>query len=184
MPREVHLKPPERLPRLDKSFYRGPAVIHWTLTTFDRATGWLDEPFHFQFRELLLHASIRQRLLCPIYCLMPDHIHLIWMGTGENSDQLTAMAFLRTHLEKDLQPAKFQPQAHDHVLRENERRQGAFASIVNYIAENPTRAGLAESARAWPYTGCMVPGYPALDPREEKFWDVFWKIHSKHADSA
>jgi len=177
------LRPPGRLPRLDKSFYRGLAVVHWTPTTFDRATGWLDEHFHLQFRELLLHSAFRQRLLCPIYCLMPDHLHLIWMGTSEDSDQLIAMAFLRTHLEKLLQPAKFQPQAHDHVLRENERKRGALASIVHYIAENPTRAGLAERTDEWPYTGCVVPGYPALDPREEKFWDVFWKIYSRYAGS-
>ncbi|HEY5814362.1 MAG TPA: hypothetical protein VIT23_17115 [Terrimicrobiaceae bacterium] len=179
MLQKPHSKPPGRLPRLDKSFYRGSAVVHWTLTTFDRAAGWLDEHFHFQFRELLLHALIRERLLCPIYCLMPDHIHLIWMGTGEHSDQLAAMVFLRTHLEKHLEPAKFQPQAHDHVLRENERQRGAFAAIVHYIAENPTRAELAENSNDWPYAGCMVPGYPTLDPRAEKFWEVFWKIHSR-----
>jgi hypothetical protein len=94
------------------------------------------------------------------------------------------MIFLRTHLAKHLRPAKFQPQAHDHVLRENERQQGAFVSIVDYIAENPTRAGLAVNARVWPYTGCMVPGYPVLDPRDERFWDLFWKIYSRLADSA
>ena len=93
------------------------------------------------------------------------------------------MAFLRTHLEKQLQSAKFQPQAHDHVLREKEREKGAFASIVHYIAENPTRASLAASPGAWPCTGCMVPGYPPLDPQEGKFWGVFWKIYSKLADS-
>jgi putative transposase len=105
------------------------------------------------------------------------------MGSREHSDQLTAMAFLRTHLEKHLGLAKFQPQAHDHVLRENERERGAFTLIVNYIIENPTRAGRAGSATEWPYIGCMVPGFPVLDPRDETFWDVFWKIHSKLTDS-
>jgi hypothetical protein len=87
------------------------------------------------------------------------------------------MTFLRTHLEKLLHPARFQPQAFDHVLREEERERGAFSRVAHYIAENPVRAELVAEAKAWPYTGCMVPGYPTLDPRSEKFWDVFWKVH-------
>lgn len=169
---------PGRLPRLERSFYRGRAVIHWTLPIFDRTTGWLNESFHLRFRELLLHAAARQSLLCPIYCLMPDHIHLVWMGLAERSDQFTAMAFVRTHLEKYLHPVRFQPQAYDHVLRESERERSAFASVVNYIVENPVRAGFVATADQWSYTGCVVPGYPRLDPREERFWEVFWKIYA------
>ena len=73
--------------------------------------------------------------------------------------------------------------AYHHVLLENERERGAFVSIVHYIKENPVRAGLVAGAKAWPHTGCAVPGYPARDPREEKFWEVFWKIFSKHTSS-
>jgi hypothetical protein len=37
------------LPRLGREFYQGDAVIHWRLTVFDRATGWLDGSFHLDF---------------------------------------------------------------------------------------------------------------------------------------
>jgi putative transposase len=173
------MKHPGHLPRLDASFYQGQAVVHWTLPTFDRATGWLNPTFHLRFRELLLHTATRENLLCPIYCLMPDHIHPIWMGTHETSHQRKGMVFLRTHAEKLLHPVRFQPQAFDHVLREAERETGAFARVVRYATENPVHAELAKRAEDWPYTGCAVPGYPALDPREKRFWDVFWKIHAK-----
>ena len=33
------------------------------------------------------------------YCLMPDHLHLVWMGLKLESDQLNGMAFLRKHLD-------------------------------------------------------------------------------------
>jgi hypothetical protein len=38
----------------------------------------------------------------------------------------------------------------------------------------------------WPYTGCIVPGYPKLSPQAEDFWPKFWKIYAKlrHADAA
>jgi hypothetical protein len=46
------------LPCLDREFYQGDAVIHWTLTVFDRTTGWLNGSFHLEFSELLLHAAV------------------------------------------------------------------------------------------------------------------------------
>src|SRR5882724_10936174 len=61
---------------------------------------------------------------------MPDHLHLIWMGLRRESDQLKAMKFLRTHLEPTLgRGRKWQHQPHDHVLREQERKRGAFATF-------------------------------------------------------
>ncbi len=41
------------LPRLSKEFYQGDAVVFWTLTIFDRATGWWGPIFHQEFRELM-----------------------------------------------------------------------------------------------------------------------------------
>jgi hypothetical protein len=34
------------LPRLNREFYQGDAVVHWTLTIFDRKTGWLPSPLN------------------------------------------------------------------------------------------------------------------------------------------
>ena len=68
------------LPRLSREHYQADAVVFWTLTAFDRATGWLTQAFHSRFRELMLHTAAREGLVCPIYSLMPDHLHLVWMG--------------------------------------------------------------------------------------------------------
>jgi REP element-mobilizing transposase RayT len=61
-----------------------------------RATGWLDTPRHAALRELLLHAAVRENLLCPIYTAMPDHVHLVWIGISDASDQRAASRFLRS----------------------------------------------------------------------------------------
>jgi len=166
------------LPRLAREYYQGDAVVHWTLTLFDRAQGWLTPALHAVFRELMLHASARESLVCPIYCLMPDHIHLIWMGLRRDTDQFNGMAFLRTYLELVLHPVKFQPQAQDNVLRASERTRNAFAKVCFYIAENPARANLLKAGEIWPFTGCLVPGYPKLNPLEKDFWPKFWKIYT------
>ncbi len=166
----------ERLPRLPCEYYQGDSVVHWTLPVFDRATGWLSDAFHALFRELMLHTAAREGLYCPTYCLMPDHLHLVWMGLRLDTDQLNGMAFLRTHLEPALSPAKFQPQPHDHVLRAQQRRQNAFAETCRYDLANPVRAGLVGQPEEWEFTGCVVPGYPRLHPLEPDYWPTFWKL--------
>ncbi len=178
-PRRDPLNRPFYLPRLPREYYQGDAAVFWTLTTHDRATGWLTPQLHQRFRELLLHAAAREGLACPIYCLMPDHLHLVWMGLRRNSDQLNGMAFLRTYLEPELRPAKFERQPQDKVLREEERKRNAFASVCFYLAANPVRAGLMEESDKWQYTGCLVPGYPKLNPGDEKFWPTFWRVYGK-----
>lgn len=173
------------LPRLPREHYQGDAVIHWTLTIFDRVQGWLTEDFHLRFRELLLHTAAREGLLCPVYCLMPDHMHLLWMGLRRDTDQRNGMSFLRTHLKPMLTPVKLQMQPQDHVLRAEQRQRGAFARVCFYIAANPVRAELVKQEEDWKFTGCVVPGYPKLHPLAEDYWPTLWKLHGqmRHSDA-
>ncbi len=173
-----------KLPRLPREWYQGRAAVFWTHTFEHRATGWLDERFHARFREVLLHACSRYQLACPVYALMPDHWHLVWLGLAEQSDQRLAAAFLRQHLKPVLGKARLQDRAHDHVLREKERERGAFMSACQYVLENPVRAGLCENRADWPFLGAMVAGYPELDPRAVDYWEKFWKIHYRFVDGA
>ena len=166
------------LPRLPREYYQGDSVVHWTLSIFDRATGWLSDLFHARFRELMLHVAAREGLFCPLYCLMPDHLHLLWMGLRLDTDQLNGMAFFRTYLKPALAPAKFQPQAHDHVLRAEDRRKQAFAKGCRYVLNNPVHAGLVEQAHQWRFSGAVVPGYPKLNPFDEGYWETFWKLYA------
>jgi REP element-mobilizing transposase RayT len=167
------------LPRLPREHYQGDAVVHWTLTMFDKAEGWLNPALHGQFRELMLHVAAREGLLCPAYCLMSDHLHLVWMGLRLDTDQLNGMAFLRTYLEKALSPAKFQPQAHDEVLRDQRRKRNAFAKVCFYVTANPVRDELVAKPEQWPFNGCIVPGYPKLNPFEDGYWPKFWKFYAR-----
>jgi len=185
MATEDESSPPEHpdwLPRLADGFYRGLASVHWQMTLDQRRTGWLKPGFHARFRELLLHTMARHHLLCPVYCLMPDHLHLLWTGVAEAADQRKAARFFRTHvnalLGRTLPGARFQKQAYDHVLRQHERGADAVREMAWYILQNPVRAGLVTRAEDWPHLGAMLPGYPTLHPLEEGYWDKFWKIRA------
>jgi putative transposase len=147
-----------------------------------RRSGWLSAAFHQEFRLLLLHTCARERLVCPVYCLMPDHMHFLLMGVSHASDQRNAMRFLRTYLNAALHalgPFGLQSQAFDHVLHSTERDPARFEAAALYIRENSVRAGLSENWTDWPFAGCMIPGYPDLWPTGEAFWGTFWRIYHK-----
>jgi REP element-mobilizing transposase RayT len=184
---------------MERPHYQAFAAVHWTMRIEPAKPGWLDDRFHHEFREALLHVCVREELVCPTYCLMPDHLHLMLLGLAVASDQLNAIKFLRLHLNRLLaceplqkfaalsraQPQgkwRLQSQAHDHVLREEERKQGAFASVCFYILANPVRAGLMEKESAWEFCGAVVPGYPDFHPLAEDYWELFWKIYYKERE--
>lgn len=178
------------LPRLAPEFYRGFAVVQWTIPLEHRATGWLDETFHLHFRELLLHAAAREGLFCPVYVLMPDHLHLLWMGLRGDSDQRNAMIVLRKHLAAELarrSPTgvefELQKQSHDSVLREKDRLRGAFEKTCFYLLDNPCRKKLVSHPREWPYLGSVVPAYLFLHPLGEDFWEQFSKIYQEQREA-
>ncbi len=171
------------LRRLPPEYYRGQAYVHWSMTLDDRKTGWLIPIFYYKFREILTHTMFRYGLCCPIYCCMPDHIHLLWVGMLGGSDQRNAVKFFRTQLNPILEElgARLQQQPYDHVLSEEERAKSAFEGVVEYIARNPERAQLVppDGYREYKYTSCLVPGYPDLSPWQRDYWELFWRIYAR-----
>ena len=170
------------LKRLPPEFYQGRAYVHWTLMIEDRTTGWLIPIFYYKYREILTHTAFRFGLCCPIYCCMPDHIHMLWIGILMECDQRIAMRYFRKQMNPVLEKlnVKLQLQPYDHVLREEERERDAFENVVEYIARNPERRNLVrrDGYAEYPYTGCLVPGYPELKPFESDYWERFWRIYS------
>ena len=164
------------LPRLRREFYQADAVVFWTMPIAHRARGWLSESFHAAFREMMLHTAMREGLLCPAYCLMPDHLHLVWMGLRRESDQRNGAKFFRAQLSRCLVPARFERQAYDHVLKPEERQRHAFSvACADYVLLNPLKAGLVKTPGDWPYLGAVVPGYPRLNPLDGEYWPWLWK---------
>lgn len=113
------------LPRLEPEHYQGHAYVHWTMNIKDRKTGWLRPVFLYKFRELLTHAAFRYAFTCPIFCLMPDHLHTVWVGIDEQTDLLKASRYFRKHVNLALGKLgyQFQHQPYDRVLRDDERKE-------------------------------------------------------------
>ena len=117
-----------------------------------------------------------------MFCCMPDHIHLLWIGVLRGSDQRVAMKHFRKHLNDVLQVlgVRLQNQSYDHVLKDEERQEAGFEALADYIARNPERAGLVEpdGYAQYPYTSCLIPGYPELKPFQSDYWPRFWRAYS------
>ncbi len=178
MPNESH----DALPRLEPDRYRGQAYVHWVMTIHNRKTGWLVPLFYYKFREILTHTAFRYAFVCPIYCLMPDHMHFLWLGIDDRSDQLKACEYFRKRLGEPLSKlgVEFQHQPYDHVLKDEERLENEVCNLVEYIARNPERKHLvpADQFKSYPYTNCLVPGYPELQIWQPDFWTRFWRCYS------
>ena len=173
---------PKYLKRLPRSAYQGTAWVHWSLTIEGRRTGWLTSNFYCKFRELLAHSAFRYGFSCPIFCCMPDHIHLLWAGLFDATDQINAVKFFRTRVNEPLRKIGFelQLQGYDHVLKEDELKQNALEQVFDYIARNPERKNLVpiDDFAKYPFTNCVIPGYPEIVPFIPNFWDRLSRVHS------
>lgn len=167
----------DHLHRLPPRYYQADAIVHWSITILERRQGWLSVTFLYRFRELMTHTVFRYGLACPIFCLMPDHFHMVWMGLCSGSDQLLAMKHFRKTVNDSLKRIGFQlqDQSYDHVFKEDERREEEFRNACEYIARNPERAGLVnvDEFAKYKFSGCVVPGYPELRVFDTDFWDRF-----------
>ena len=180
--RTIAMAKRDHLKRLPPEYYRGDAIVHWSSTILGRKQGWLTPIFFYRFRELLTHSAFRYGIACPIFCLMPDHFHIVWMGLFSHSDQLLAMKHFRKSVNESLRRINFelQDQSYDHVLKEDERKTEAFRQVCEYVARNPERAGLIEvdGYAAYKFSGCLLPGYPQLRPVDPTYWDEFDRVVS------
>lgn len=104
--------------------------------------------------ERLARAATKFRCVIPIYCFMPDHLHVMFQGLDEQSDLLAAMTRFKLlsglWFDKVNQEG-WQGDYHDHVVKGCED----WRAHANYIAQNPVRAGLVENAFDCPFTGAI-----------------------------
>ncbi|MBX3071244.1 MAG: transposase [Thermomicrobiales bacterium] len=87
-----------------------------------------------------------------VYCLMPDHLHIVYQVEDGNAISVIGkMKSLTTRMwwEAGGTGRLWQPSFHDHGIRESEDIEGIFTYILN----NPVRAGLAATWEDYPYMG-------------------------------
>jgi putative transposase len=141
-----------RLRRLDWLYTDCP-IYYLTLCTQNRKRSLANASIHQEFVAFSERAA-DHHVSVGLFMIMPDHIHLFaafspespplgkWVKAlrGDLSGLLRKAEGEGTHWEKDF---------FDHVMRSQE----SFREKMEYVRQNPVRAGLVKRAEDWPYQG-------------------------------
>lgn len=108
-------------------------------------------------REEWLHAKQRHGWTLGTYVIMPDHAHFFCVATADAKPLSTFVGKWKEWTAKRLQrehalPSPlWQPEFFDRVLRRDED----YAAKIEYMRQNPVRAGLVHAAEHWPWQGMI-----------------------------
>ncbi len=143
-----------RLHRLPYEVYSDHgSTWHVTIGAKDRPVRpFADEMLAQSIIALLDNRGRRSGVTLHLYCLMPDHLHLIMqMASGNLIDVVSELksATTRVWWSHGGRGRLWQPSFYDHGIREAQD----FEAIAAYVLENPVRAGLVEEWEDYPHIG-------------------------------
>jgi len=154
--------------RLPGSAYIGKKTVSFTACVDDRKHIFVSPRIVEPFIQILEDCAARNECVVPIYCFMPDHLHVLIQGTTDVSRPKRAMDQLKEDsgewLLRNHPNWGWQRDYHDHILRKGEDwRRHAF-----YVLQNPMRAGLVSDPYTYPFTGSI--GFDLVELLHEIAW--------------
>jgi len=148
----------EKRHRLSNEFYKGEVSVAFTLCLKgDVAAGFSLRELNIvnAFTKILTSAVTKADCIIPVYCFMPDHQHLIIIGTHKDSDIWKTIVNYKQKtgfwMAANKPGMKWQKDFYDHILRKHED----IAVQVRYILDNPVRKGLVTSWQENPFKGSV-----------------------------
>jgi putative transposase len=142
--------------------YTGKQYYFLTFCT-DRKRKLFTEPEAVNLVEMqFVRAASERRFEITAYCFMPDHVHVLVHGLGDNSD---CKAFIKSakqysgfYFKKSHQQQLWQRYGFERVIRDDSE----LAFTIGYIVANPVRAGLVEHPFNYPHLGSQRYTVPEL----------------------
>jgi putative transposase len=158
----------EKRHRLPDAAYYGPKTVSFTACIHRRRRPFLDEGIVREFQSHLEISAGRFACVVPIYCFMPDHLHVMIQGVENHSRPKEAIDDFKYTTGRWLAASRlefeWQEDYHDRIMRASEDwRAHAF-----YIFLNPVRAGLVADPYAYPFTGSI--GYDLIQMLHDISW--------------
>lgn len=143
----------EKYHRLPEEIYRGFNIVAFTACIKERISFFTTEDRFKQCEELLLDSLQKHQSSAEVYVFMPDHVHLLLRGESETSDVLKAMKLFKQKsgfwLSKNYHTVLWQKDFYDHILRKDQD----LPKQINYILNNPVRAGIVDTWKQYPFKG-------------------------------
>lgn len=122
------------------------------------------------FLLLLREAGQRFAVSLFVYCVMPNHFHLILRPDAPRA--LSAYMHWLTTTQVRRIHQSYGTVGEGHIYQERFRNvtvtsETQFVNACRYVEANPLRAGLVDRAEQWPYSSCsseQLVGRPPLAP--------------------
>jgi putative transposase len=154
-------RPTRKRIRLSNGAYRQGHAFSITIAT-DRRYPWfrLYRRFTAKVVELLLELVKARETVLYAWCNLPDHIHMLVQDKSIVEFVRLPKGRLVPEARR-LEPGRvlWQRGFYDHALREDE----SLSDVAVYIWQNPVRAGIIDSACAYPWSGSLVwPDWKAM----------------------
>ncbi len=145
----------EKKHRLPVEFYRGKISVAFTLCT----KGNFSFLEHSELVEICIGILRKNSSLCgcivPVYCFMPDHLHLVLFGVKDDANLWKAVVQFKQktgfYLKKDCSQFQWQKDFYDHIIRQDEN----LLTQIRYILDNPVRRGLVNNWNDYPLIGSI-----------------------------
>ncbi len=154
--------------RLDAYRYVGSLTVAFTIGVLDRKTLFNDRRAVEKCLEILVAKLKSQNCEAPIYCFMPDHLHLLVRGLSEESCPKVVVDRFKISagiwLRSSMPGFRLQHDYYDHIIRSDED----WRLQARYIAQNPVRSGLTDDPMQYARTGCI-----GMD-RDEMLREIFF----------
>lgn len=132
------------------------AICSVTIGLRDRAPRFADARFAAAAVEVLGERAAQMGVQVFAYCFMPDHVHLL-LAPSVRCDVITFVGQFKNLAQRRFwelggRGTIWQKSFWDHFLRAEED----LVVAVEYILNNPVRAGLVEHWRDYRFAGSMV----------------------------
>jgi REP element-mobilizing transposase RayT len=153
-------KLPKRKPtRLREFDYASPYAVFFltSCTQFNRDI--LKNPdFSLKCIDYIKSEKIRLGHALYVFCLMPDHLHILLSPLESGipvTQYMNGLISKMTHLswEYGYSGKLMQRSFYDHIIRKEED----LRQIAEYILNNPVRKGLVEKWEDYPFCGLLDP---------------------------
>lgn len=135
--------------------YTGSFAYFITICTYEKQAYFNNVDIVNSLLNILKQETDKFDFSAYAYCFMPDHLHLLLVGS-EGSD---LVKFLKAFKQKTGYYFKgrfgkplWQKSFYDHVLRKRE----SINDVAGYIFENPIRKKIVDDFRKYPYSGSFV----------------------------
>ena len=139
----------------EKRFFR---KWDYVLDTANTGPHWLTQPAIANIIVEALHYRHEQFINLFAYCIMPNHVHVVFMPLKRASDEYyelnRIMQSLKRHTARQAnrvlgREGKFwQAESYDHVVRDGDE----LNRIIYYVISNPVKAGLVARWEDWRWT--------------------------------